>query len=118
MKRSKAKINVVAALLQVDAKEGLGRLDEILGRLGPEKADVFVLHLANLLHDRGYETGFQGLPDYQNVKALSRFIQIVFSHIRLEDDPVREGTWTPDERDNAQGFRNELVKSLANLPRK
>jgi len=46
-------------LLQVDVKEGLGRLDEILGRLGPKKADVFVLHLANLLHDRGYETRFQ-----------------------------------------------------------
>ena len=108
----------LAVLLQVDAKEGLGRLDEILGRLGPEKADGFVLHLANLLHDRGYETGFQGIPDYQNVSALSRFIQIVFSHIRFEDDPVREGTWTPDERDNAQRFRDDLVKSLANLPGK
>ncbi len=108
----------LAVLPQVDAKEGLGRLDEILGRLGPEKADVFVSHLANLLHDRGYETGFQGIPDYQNVRALSRFIQIVFSHIRFEDDPVREGTCTPDERDNAQRFRDDLVKSLANLPGK
>ena len=27
-------------------------------------------------------------------------------------------TWTPDERDNAQHFRDDLVKSLANLPGK
>ena len=76
------------------------------------------MQLANILYRHGVETGFQGSPDYQTVDALSRFIPIVFAHIRFEDDPEREGTYEPDQRDNAQSFRDGLVESLARLPGK
>ena len=113
------KIFWLAVWLQVDAVKALDKLEEILGGLESKQAEEFVLHLSNILyHGHGSETGFQGRPDYQSLEALSRLIPIVFSHIRFEDDRVREGTWTPDERDNAQYFRNELVESLAKLPGK
>ncbi len=105
----------LSVLLQVDANTGLDVLEDTLDRLEPREADEFMLRLTNLLHGHGYETGFQGIPDYRNVHALSRFIPIVFSHVRFEGDPVREGTWTPDERDYAQRFGHELVESLARI---
>ncbi len=109
----------LAVWLQVDALRALDKLEEMLSTLELEEADKFILDLSNILYRRyGYDTGFEGIPDYQSIDALSRFIPIVFSHIRFEEDPEREGTWTPDKRDNAQGFRDELVKSLANLPGK
>ncbi len=109
----------LAVWLQVDAPKALDQLEEALDMLEPKQADDFILHLTNILYQaHGYETGFQGRPDYQSVDALARFIPIVFAHIRFEDDPEREGMWTPNERDHAQGFRNELVESLAQLPGK
>ena len=118
-KSQEDKLFWLAVWLQVDALKALDKLEEILSTLELEKADKFILDLSNILYRRyGYDTGFEGVPDYQSIDALSRFIPIVFSHIRFEEDPEREGTWTPDKRDNAQGFRNELVKSLAYLPGK
>ncbi len=109
----------LAVWLQVDAMNALDKLETLISSLKPKEADEFILHLTNLLYqDYGEGTGFQGTPDYQTVDALSRFILVVFSYIRFDDDPVREGGWTPDERDYAQRFRHELVESLARTPGK
>ena len=122
--RPKAQLHVddvfwLALWLQVDAIKALDWLEATLKKIEPRQADDAILHLANTLyHHHGEGTGFQGPPDYYTVPALTRLIKIVFDHIRFEDDPEREGTWTPDMRDHAEGFRNELIEKLARIPGK
>jgi hypothetical protein len=51
-------------------------------------------------------------PDFQRPAFLRRFIPWVHQYVRLADDAVHEGSYSPDARDNAERFRGSLLGRL------
>ena len=104
--------------LNLDAIPALDTLERYLDTLDDHGSQDFFVALANLLSNR-HDPGLQCCnPSYLKLQALIRFIPLVFSYIRVEDDQVHEGTYSPDARDNAESFRGLLFSSLCDTPGK
>ena len=51
-------------------------------------------------------------PRNMPVAALEKLLRFTYANIRPQDDNVREGSYTPDARDNAESGRNAVLKAL------
>ena len=103
-------------LFQVDAARGARLLTESLSEVG-----------SPAVRKRGVET-FAGVfcpsdaVDFgiedraQRADALERLVRCAYACVRPEDDNVREGSFTPTMRDDAQWARNSLLSTLLDCP--
>jgi hypothetical protein len=105
--------------LCLDAKAAGAYLDHLLGSLPADEADRFVLNLLSAMSgSRGETFVASNDPDYLRPTNLKWLIRLSYRHIRRSDDIDRanKGVYTPEARDNAQDFRNTLLKLLADDP--
>lgn len=54
--------------------------------------------------------------DFERVEILRELLPLVYSHVRIEDDAVHEGIFTPGARDNAESTRGYLLQQLCDTP--
>ena len=64
-------------------------------------------------HDRNT---FEIADRTQQVHVLEQLVRCAYTFIRHEDDNVREGTYTPNTRDDAESARSYLLSSLLDTP--
>ena len=64
-------------------------------------------------HDR---ITFENVDHAQRVHVLEQLVRCAYTFIRREDDNVREGTYTPNTRDDAESARSYLLSSLLDTP--
>lgn len=99
--------------LQLDAQPALDYLESVLTVLG-EKADELIVGLCSAISGRHDEQQKISNPSYRRSTSLARFIPLVYRHIREDQDIHRagQGVYSPGPRDNAQGFRDGLLRAL------
>jgi hypothetical protein len=103
-------------LIQLDAQGGLDVLEPLLS--ASAAPDQLMVRVCSSLRGRPFGSGNAATlrkPDYMNPEFLRRFIPLVYQYISIAEDVDRSGrgVYTPDERDNAQDFRNGLLMRLA-----
>lgn len=99
-------------LLQLDARRGLDAFDAVVDKL-PHVDDIVVGICAALDDRHSDNTTLIPHPSYREPSNLSRFIRLVYRHVRPSDDIHRQGGYTPTARDEAQMFRGNLLDVLA-----
>jgi len=102
----------MAVWLNVDALRALRVLKGHLRKIS--EADPLMLNLCNAMNTRERDRIYRRNPSYAELEALTIFLPIVYRHIRREDDREHRGVFTPDARDDAEGFRSQLLEILIN----
>lgn len=112
----RAFINWLSILLQIDCTQGIAFLEQKLNRTEVD-ADKLMLNIASSLDSRhGSSRSIIHNPSYKHAACLRALIPLANRHIKSADDINRlgGGTYSPDKRDYAQSFRDELLPWLAN----
>lgn len=107
----------LVAWMCVEANPALAGLRAWLEKTeDPADADRRMIAFCTALMDHG-EMRFGSVHrDFESVPVLGQLVPLVYQHVRLEEDNVHEGAYTPDERDNAERARGYLVGRVAQTP--
>jgi hypothetical protein len=100
------------ALLHLNAVAGVEALEKGLEESAASKMGAGVQLFAELF-DRDY--GGIGVdlraPGFTPTLLL-RLLRLAYQHVRIRDDAVHEGSYSPDTRDNAEKSRNAVLSAL------
>lgn len=99
-------------LMQLDPDSGVALLEDIIKAVKPSKNSEAVKWFALLFGDRHDGIGHQ-LSKFAP-KLLLRLFRLVYMHVRRVDDSRHEDCYTPDDRDNAEYARNNIVSAIFN----
>lgn len=101
---------------QIEALPALDWLEGCLAEVGKVEAGQIIFSLAALLDpSHSGDAVLNSIPDYRSVAVLRRLIPLVYTHLRIEEAPVRYGSWRPDNLDAAYSFRGSLIRHLAGI---
>jgi hypothetical protein len=100
------------ALLHLDAVAGVEALERALEESTASKTGAGVRLFAELFHRDysgvGVDLGASGFTP----PILLRLLRLAYQHVRIGDDVVHEGSYSPDMRDNAEAGRNAVLRAL------
>lgn len=102
----------LSALFALDPGVGIAELTRILASEEPTAQGVGVVLFANLFGGRWNSFPFDLDLEQLTVDQHVRLLKLAYCHIRPADDVRREGTFTPDVRDDAQQARNTLLSAF------
>jgi hypothetical protein len=100
-------------LLNPDA--GVTDLAAWLDGAAPEDRRSRAEHTLGKLFDR-HDSLISGALSRASIPTLEKLLQTAYSHIRPEHDAVHEGSYTPNERDRAEGARSAILSALLDRP--
>jgi hypothetical protein len=97
-------------LMRLDAGAGVDALEELVQSIEVAERSKAVALFAALFGDR--HEGID-LSNFQFTPAiLLRLMRLAYCHVRPSDDAKHEGSFSPDERDDAETARNQIVNAL------
>lgn len=97
-------------LMRINPEVGINVLEEQIQNIEPNKYSKAVSLFATLFGDRHKSINLKGVAF--TPKLLLRLLRLAYQHIRIQDDALHDGTYTPDTRDNAEHARNNIVNVL------
>lgn len=97
-------------LLRLDAAAGVDALERRIAGIAPAARSEAVAWFGTLFGDRHDGIDLAN-PDF-TPSLLLRLLRASYSHVRLSDDAVHEGSYSPDDRDHAERGRNALVGAI------
>lgn len=107
----------LVALLCVDADNALVTLKYWLSRVrGKIKKKERMTRFCGAMGHHSFERFGSKYRDFERIEVLKKIIPMVYSHIRIEDDNVHDGAYTPDARDNAESMRGYLQGRVCDTP--
>jgi hypothetical protein len=102
----------LTTLLNLLPDTGVDALELLLNRYTPA-ADGFPIDIfGGLFGDRTSDQSVRLRSEGFTPTLLSRLVRLAYKYVRPTDDPVREGTYTPDARDHAQTARSVLLNAI------
>ncbi|MGJ8515200.1 NACHT domain-containing protein [Carnimonas bestiolae] len=102
----------LSTLMRIDPHIGVEKLAAQIKRVEPSDRSDAVTWLASLFGDR--QNG-DGLSDERfTPQLLLTLLRLAYHHVRIQDDALHEGPYSPDTRDNAERARNSIVTALLN----
>jgi hypothetical protein len=99
----------------VDPDMGVSDLAAWLSGAPPESRRARAEQTLGKLFDR-HDSFISGALARASVSTLERLLQTAYEHIRPEQDAVHEGSYSPDDRDRAEGARNTILSALLDRP--
>ncbi|WP_143514165.1 ATP-binding protein [Pseudomonas syringae] len=105
----------LSAYLALDHDAAIVEITRILASEAPTPMGAGVVLFANLFGGRWNSLPFDLDFGRFSVDQHVRLLKLAYQHIRATDDARREGTFTPDVRDDAQQARNTLLGSFLRL---
>ena len=99
------------ALLHLNAVAGVEALEKGLKESAASKAGAGVQLFAELF-DRDYGGIGVDLRAGFTPTLLLRLLRLAYQHVRIGDDAVHEGAYSPNTRDNAEKSRNAVLSAL------
>lgn len=97
-------------LIQLDAAAGVDALARRVESVSPSQRSEAVLLIGALFGDRREGIGIT--KSNFTPKILLQLMRLIYQHVRPEDDVPHVGAYSPDERDNAEQGRNNIVNAL------
>jgi hypothetical protein len=101
----------VALLFLLDGPSAAATLIAWLRGEKPGKRRALTITVLGLLfgtHHPLVASTLAGLP----VSVLSQLVLFAYQEVRPDEDNIREGSYTPDDRDDAENARNAILKAL------
>lgn len=106
-------LNWLIVLLQINGMQAINILEQELKQAEVD-ANKLILNLAAHLDSRHGSPGLISVnPAYKSAQCLHVLIPLVYRYIKPSEDITHRGAYTPNDRDDAQSFRNELLPLLA-----
>lgn len=102
----------LSALLRLDPESGMAVLERALGSLATAKYGPAIDLIAALFGDRHSSRSILPSGPGFSPQLLLRLVTLAYRHVRIGDDDLHEGGYTPDVRDHAQYARNALLDAL------
>lgn len=97
-------------LMRLEPSAGLDAFEQLVRMIEPAKSSKAIALFAALFGAR--HDGI-GLSSPQITPAiLLRLMRLAYHHVRPSDDAKHEGSYSPDERDDAEFARNQIVNAL------
>lgn len=107
----------LVAWLCVDADNALVALKYWLSRVrGKIRRKEKMARFCGAMGSHNFERFGSKYRDFERIEILKKFVPMVYSHIRIEDDNVHDGAYTPDARDSAEGMRGYLLGRVCDTP--
>jgi hypothetical protein len=103
-------LRYLAILLSLDVNAGVGELIKWLGPntpTGRKRAEAMFA----ALFDK-HDPLVAGLLAGASAETLERLLLLSYKYIQPKDDNVHDDTYSPDNRDNAEGARNEILGAI------
>jgi hypothetical protein len=111
------KLTWLVALLFVEADTGVEALRTWIEESSSQpEQDRRMLAFCNAMMEHHSLRFGSFQRDFARIEILGDLLNLVYSHIRPEEDNNHEGVYSPDDRDNAETTRNFLVQCLVNTP--
>ena len=110
------KVLWLSALLCLDAERALTIMNPWVNNCTKEDGERRVSLIINQLW--GFDSFKSEHSSYRQPEFLLRLLEIVYSHVRLEDDVQHNGVFSPDLRYDAQAARDQLLQLLCGIPGK
>ena len=107
--------NYLALILFMDPDTGVDDLASWLNGAPPESRRAHAEQTLGKLFDR-HNSFIAGALSRASVPTLEKLLQTAFTHIRPEHDAVHEGTYSPDDRDRAEGARSAILSAMLDRP--
>lgn len=98
------------ALMRINSVAGIGMLEKQIETVEPAEESIAVTWFANVFGDRQDPIGLSN--GRFNPRLLLRLVRFVYKHVRIQDDVERDGSYTPDVRDDAEVARNRVLRAL------
>jgi hypothetical protein len=100
----------LSTLLRFDPEAGLCALEQRIQEITPAARSEAVTLLGWLFGHRG--ASLEVSCKHFTPRQLLRLMRIHYTHVRVSDDARHEGCYSPDDRDNAENARNNIVNLL------
>jgi hypothetical protein len=105
------------ALLCLNDILGSDLLNEWISAIpSEEERRQIVVGLCAAFTDYGRERFGRSVHDYKKVKVLSELLPLIYRYVRVDEDRVGTGVYTPNNRDHAERTRSNLVGIVYNTP--
>ncbi len=108
-------LSYLALLLMVDPDAALPILAKWLNSVPKATRQARAETTLSTLFDR-HDSLVSGALLSASTKTLEALLHLAYTHIRLKDDTVRRGSYTPDTRDHAQNARDAILTALLARP--
>ncbi len=102
----------LSILMRINPQVGVTKFTEQIEGIEPAKRSEAVTWFAGLFGDRRDAIGLS--DERFSPQMLLCLLRLAYTHVRLKDDAHREGSYTPDTRDDAEHARNNIVSALFN----
>lgn len=102
--------------IQLDAENAIHSIQNLLVGLSEQQKKSFIVNLcANLESRTNYEYPTVEEPDYLNPEVFQSWFVLVYECVDPQEDIIREGSYSPGSRDDAQDFRRRLLDRFIQL---
>jgi hypothetical protein len=107
----------LVAWMCVDAGSALSSLQAWLaGASDLAEADAKMIAFCDALMSH-HEIRFGSIRrDFERVEVLRELVPLIYRHVRIEEDNVHEGAYSPNARDDAETTRGYLLGRVAYMP--
>lgn len=110
----------LSALLCLDAEHALDIIEPWVNngtkQDGEQRVSLIISHLWGRVWGVDSASFKSEQCDYIQPDVLVRLLEIVHSHVRVEDDIQHDGACSPDPRDKAQDAREHILQLLCEIP--
>jgi len=116
----KRKITWLIVLFYIDGLKGCYALKKLIESISNKKERIETMVdfcSAFTSHgDRRYSAPYR---DYERIEVLQELVPFIYDFIKVEDDnPLKTGGYTPNQRDHAQEARSHLLELVYKTPGK
>ena len=102
----------LSTLLRIDPSAGVDRLEDRIKTIEPAKVFDAVAMFAYLFGDYWKKIDLDG--ERFTPQVLLRLLRLAYCHVRPQDDAKHSGSYSPNERDNAEWARSSILSALLN----
>ncbi|ABA88341.1 hypothetical protein Pcar_1092 [Syntrophotalea carbinolica DSM 2380] len=107
----------LVAWLCVDAEGAQIALQQWLSKEnGKDKRREKMIRFCGAMGHHHFSRFGSNYRDFERIESLEKFVPLIYQHIRIEDDNIHDGVFTPDARDNAEDMRGYLLGKVCDTP--
>jgi hypothetical protein len=111
------KFTWLVAMLSIDGDRGTELLKEWIAVIpSEEKRKAMMINFCSAFTHYGDPRFSRSTRDYERIDVLNELLPLIYRFVKVEEDNHHEGSYSPDNRDQAERTRSHLLGVIANTP--